>query len=269
MAICILNNAIAAEFKRDEHTSAHKYHVKGAFSRSAAESEIAMATPGFDGDMIRTGWSVNLVSEDDGIWEATVNYSSRPKMDIGDQTIKASTSGGSEKVMHALEHVATQPKPGKQHAGHAGAINVTDDSIEGTSIRLPAFAFTVQKAFAPGTIDDAYLQTLSDATTKVNDATWHGFARGEVLIAGIETEIGLEKETVTYSFEVFRNQTNVTVAGIEVTGTVAAPAKEGWFYLWVEYEEKDDQVNGRVVREPVAIHIERVYDYFDISLLGI
>lgn len=267
MSVCAVINEVTAEYSLTAHTSERKFLIKNVDNRTAAEAEIAAGSAAYDGTMIRKGWSLKQIAID--AWEATVKYSSIPALAIGTTKISGSTKGGTFKATHALDHISTTPKTGT-HPGHNGAINVTKDGIDGVDIYVPTFSFRVDKAFAPGTLTDAYMKTLTTATACINDATWYGFAKGEVLFTGAEFEKTLELETVSYDFECSVNLEDVTIAGITINTTPPArPAKEGWDYLWVEYHEKTDDATGFVVQEAVAIHVERVYEYFNFALLGI
>lgn len=267
MSVCSIRTEVTAEYTSDGRSSERRYVVRGPTTRTAAEAEVAASTPSMDGTMVRKGWSLKQTS--DKTWEAVVRYSSAPSTEIGDVKISGSTKGGTFKQTHALEHISTTAASGT-HPGHAGAINVTKDGIDGVEIPLPTFTFSIQRVFAPGTVTNAYMATLAAATTCVNDDTWYGFAKGEVFLSGIGFELNLETETVTYDFEVSPNQEDITVAGITKNTTPPArPAKEGWDYLWVEYRETSDDATGYAKQTPVALHIERVYEYFDFSLLGI
>lgn len=47
------------------------------------------------------------------------------------------------------------------------------------------------------------------------------------------------------------------------------PAKEGWHYLWVRYEDDEDATARTLIKKPRAVYVEQVYYYGDFSLLGI
>ena len=45
--------------------------------------------------------------------------------------------------------------------------------------------------------------------------------------------------------------------------------KEGWHYIWPEYEKIENTDAQRMSHIPYVAHIERLYDYVNFSLLGI
>lgn len=265
MAVCAVIREVESEYTVGKRSSSRKFVVRGPTTRVAAESEVVANTPAYDGTMVRKGWQLRQTSLT--TWEATVNYSTELKLNVGETTTSGTTKGGSTTITHGLEHIVSTTASGT-HPGHSGAINVTDEEVEGVEIKLPVFSFSVTKAFTPGTVTNAYMSTLASATTKVNNGAWYGFAKGEVLFAGVDWDIDLEKETLTYDFEVSRNLPTLTVAGITVP-PIAGVAKEGWHYLWVETKKGSDVATGHATEKTVAVHIDRVYDYFNFALLGI
>ena len=68
---------------------------------------------------------------------------------------------------------------------------------------------------------------------------------------------------ISFKFAASPNATGLQVGGIQV------PAKEGWQYLWVRYEDEKDEVAKKLTRRPVAAYVEQVYPYGDFGLLGI
>ena len=72
---------------------------------------------------------------------------------------------------------------------------------------------------------------------------------------------GTEDWEITYRFAASPNVTNLTMGGI--TGI----AKPGWAYLWVRYA--DDVSEKVLVKQPIAIYVEKVYEDGDFSGLAI
>jgi len=46
-------------------------------------------------------------------------------------------------------------------------------------------------------------------------------------------------------------------------------SKKGWEYLWVRYADAEDATPKAIVKVPVAVYIEKVYEEGDFSGLGI
>lgn len=267
---CETHDSINSSYSRASHTSQRKYILKGSYSsipdRSTVESTVAALSPVYDGSLIRKGWEVDRVTVKKGtsadtevhVWNVTVNYGQERT-----EEIRGSTGGGTQTVTAALQHIASYAASGQQAGVFDGSINVTEDEVKGTDVKLPTFAFQIMRELAAGSITNAYLNTLSTATTCANQYSWRGFPKGSVILDHADFEMGADKDMVTFFFEHQPNLTNATFPG-NITGV----NKEGWQYIWFEFRKRDD-ANGRQILKPIAAHVERLYNYFDFSLLGV
>ena len=96
-------------------------------------------------------------------------------------------------------------------------------------------------------------------------ASFKGMAAGECLFlgaAGSQRGSGEDWE-INFRFAGSPNRTGITI------GTITGIAKKGWEYLWVEYEAEEDSSANRIVKRPVAAHVEKVYEEGDFSILEI
>ncbi len=66
-----------------------------------------------------------------------------------------------------------------------------------------------------------------------------------------------------FRFSASPNKSDIQVG--EITGI----AKKGWEYLWVLYVEDVDESAKSIVKKPIGVHVEQVYENGDFSLLGI
>ena len=143
-----------------------------------------------------------------------------------------------------------------------GAIGVSTDSVEGTDITIPVFNFTETHYIPSALVAGAYKTTLFYLTGRVNDAPFKGFARGEVLFLGASgSQRGVDDWEIAFKFAASPNATNLTV------GDITGIDKKGWEYLWVRYADAEDEET--LIKQPVAVYVERVYEYGNFALLGI
>ena len=213
-------------------------------------------------------WNVDASGEPAGtmIWEGSAIYErfDRTPPATGQSSYSFDTTGGSQHIMQAAEHIADYPA-GTKHE-HKGAINVQRDgeslSVEGVDITVPIIAWSETHHLSNATVSDAYKLAVHALTGKTNNAVFRGYQIGEVLFLGVSGgQRGKEDWEMTFHFAVSLNRTGITI------GTITDIAKQGWEYMWVTYE---DSVNTDViVKQPVAVHIERVYDAGGFSALGI
>jgi len=101
-------------------------------------------------------------------------------------------------------------------------------------------------------------------TGKVNNASWKGFAAGEVLFLGVSgSKRGEDDWEITFRFAASPNRTNIQI------GNITVASKKGWEYLWVRYADVEDGGSNTLVKQPVAVYVEKVYEEGDFSALGI
>lgn len=227
-----------------------------------AETALIAQTPDSVDGLLRRSLKMSQTSQSS--YTAELTYSSFTVSNIGEIEISGTTGGGTMTVTHALNHIASYPATGQTAPNHQGAINVTDDGVEGTTAYLPTFAFDVKKTYPTGTLTDSYLALLAAASTTVNLYPWRNFRKGELLLRHADFSIGMKKDSVTYHFEA-----SPSLIGLKVPGGITIAFKEGWHFLWYEYELNKDDTAGREVRRPICAHVEQIYQYSNFALLGL
>ena len=191
-------------------------------------------------------------------WFARVNYSSKRRA-IGTSVLNFDTSGGSTHITQSLSTLrSTAGAP-----NFDGAINVSEDRVDGVDITIPSFKFSETHIVAAADVDLAYLKTLSELTGATNNATFKGWAAGEVLFLGASGVLQLGDDAaweITYSFDMSPNR-------IIPVGSLGNILKEGWAYLWIVYRDTED--GNSIVKQPKAAYVEQVYpeaDFADIEI---
>jgi len=243
----------------------------GAAWDAVEASEYAPETIGgfVRGDMTLEPVYVDESNADDCIWKATVpygppGYSVPEPPETGDSSLSFEIGGGTQHVTQALAHVADYPAPTKTAENYGGAICVTRDgdklTVEGVDIPAMTFSFSESNYIADEDVTDEYVAALAHLAWHTNNATWRGFAIGEVLFQGASgSKRGAGDWEITFHFAAAPNKTGWTVGG--VTGIT----KAAWDFLWFDYEP--DTGTKRYVKEAVAAHVERLYESGDFSAL--
>lgn len=199
-----------------------------------------------------------------GQWTATIRYGlAPPPPETGESTFSFDTSGGSQHITQSIHTVMIYG--GVTNApDFYGAIGVTHDSVEGVDITVPVYSFSETHYLADSAVTDAYKGTLFRLTGKVNTASFRGLAAGECLFLGASgSKRGAEDWEISFKFAGSPNKTGITV------GTITGIAKKGWEYMWVRYADDVDATSKSIVKRPVGVYIEQVYENGDFSQLGI
>lgn len=150
-----------------------------------------------------------------------------------------------------------------------GSIDVNDENEpEGVEIVLPALKLSIRKRwnrnstlFGSSTFID-YIKSLTAYTGRVTSVPWQTFAAGELLFLGATGEyVPWKDNEIEYHFAASANIASYAI------GPITGIAKKGHDYVWVKYEH--NVASGSRVRRPKWAYVERVYDEFAPTLLGL
>lgn len=206
----------------------------------------------------------NLDYVDLELFDGTCTYSKRSlnkdEMQPGESSYQFETGGGTKHVSYALattKYPATAPDM-------ANAVNFDGKEINGVDVQAPVFNFSETHVIAQATVTGAYKLALFNATGKVNNATFKGFAQGEVLFLGASgSQRGDDDWEISFRFAASPNATGLVVAGI------SGIAKKGWEYLWVNWCKEIDSPTNALKPKAQGVYVQQVYQYADFSTLGI
>lgn len=208
-----------------------------------------------------------------GTWEFHASYVHPDKadrdntLDVGDYSFSFDTGGGTVNRKYSIA-TTSYAKSGETAADFKGAIGVVQDGfaqqVEGVDVGIPALKFSVRKRFANADLTTGYVNTLHALTYTTNNATFMGFAAGELLFVGASGQQGTDSDPeVTFNFIASPNVTGLSV------GDITSIAKKGHEYLWVFFESIEDATAKATVKRPKSVHVEQVYGSSNFSSLGI
>jgi len=200
-------------------------------------------------------------------WKVIAHYKCpdwQPVMDP-DGRFSFDTGGGTQ---HVTQSLATVGRYGpKATTKLQGAIGFDGKNVQGVDITVPVFNFTETHWFRNDQVTQAYKLLLFRKTGKYNTDAFRGFAPGEVLFLGAagdrQGDDPDDRWELTFKFAAMPNRSNFQVGGITVA------SKLGWEYLWVQYDDEADDDKKQVIKKPVAVYVERVYEGTPFSQLGI
>lgn len=261
------------------------YVVDQSEDDGVVKALIQATIPAFYGDLVFQQYSYRHLGN--GVWDVTVTYGKRTPKTAGDQTFTFDTTGGTTKLTQGLEdpvaytfQSAGPVDPGlppPDYIPFFGAIGVTISSdnvrtVDGVDVVIPQFSFTIQRVIAHP-LDGNYVQSLYDLTGAVNDALLSinvsgvelSFAEGELKFDGATgSQRGADDWEITLRFAASKNASIADATDL-VIGTIDEIEKEGHQYLWVHYE--DSNQNNHFVPKPRQVMIETVHPKKDLSVL--
>jgi hypothetical protein len=220
----------------------------------------------------------------DEAWHLEVSYASQGAEDDQQQDpLKRSRSfdtGGA--TQHITQAIPSDTFPFGDQSFHTGspaapnmrgAIGVDGDSVQGVDIVVPQLTWTETYDVPAIFVTSAYIKNVSSLTGTVNDATFRGFAAGEVLFLGAsgsqqwDSDKGDGPWSLSYKFVASANQGNgKTYPAIKI-GDITGIEKDGHDYLWVRYEDLVE--NQTLLKKPKFVYVDKVYRRASFNQLGI
>jgi hypothetical protein len=236
--------------------------------------------------------SYSLEHDADDLWKVTVNYE---KIGADDPTQSGplkrvrsfDTTGGTQTVTQCrFDPVAAQigeriydstgALDGANRPTMKGAVNVDDRGVNGVDIIVPQLTWTESYDVPSSYVTSAYVRAVHLLTGSVNAAPFRGFARGEVLFAGMtgsqewDAQRGDGPWSLSYKFIGSPNR-GPDLGGLpaEPIGNITTYNKFGHDYIWIRYASVDDQNNNLMLRQPLQVYVNKVYPDGDFSKIGI
>ncbi len=145
-------------------------------------------------------------------------------------------------------------------------IGVDEDRIEGVDIPVPKGVYSETRQINNTSLKYGYRNLLHDFSGKINSVNWKGWQAEEVLFLGaVARRLGSGKWSFQYSFQIELKETLTvqTVHGPQVV------TKQGWDYIWYQRVKEVDAVEGRLTYDIESVHVAKVKETRNFSLLGI
>jgi hypothetical protein len=235
-----------------------RYIVTGTDSDTAVADAVLAEAPVTFGALRRVGMSAEPLGG--GIWDVTVPYETRKESQYAFET-----GGATAHITQSLQTVARYAASGATAPDFQGAIGVNGDTVDGVDVTVPVFNFTETVRVPGANVTGSYKLALFACTGKTNNATFRGFAAGEVLFLGASgTKTGVDDWEIAFRFAASPNVTNLAIGG-----GITVASKKGWEYLWVRFADADDTAAKTLVKRPAAAYVERVYESANFSTLGL
>ena len=247
----------------DKSSADIPYMVRDAADEAEVRAAVAADTPSSYAGLPRK--AIEIVERvNTTIWRVSVRYET-PELTAGEEPVFSfDTGGGTQHITQALATVHRYAPPAHTAPDFKGAIGVTSDAVEGVDITVPVYSFSETHYLLDSVVTPVYRGQLFHLTGKVNLAPFRGLLAGECLFLGASgSKRGTEKWEISFRFAGSPNR-----AGI-VVGDIVGIDKKGWEYMWVRYADAEDAAAKTLIKKPVAVYIEKVYEDGDFSVLGI
>ena len=239
------------------------YVVKGTDNELLAIQSVRSNAPTTHEGLERGEISIEPIGPTQ--WEATVQYSPPgAELEEGESSYSFNTGGETQHITHSKSTVGSYAPADETAPDYDGAIGATKDNVEGVDITVPVYRFSETHIKGDSDVTNAYKGKLFSLTGKTNSGAFKGFAAGEVLFLGASGSRRTKGDwEISFEFAASPNKTGLSV------GSITDIAKKGWEYLWIRYEDEVDATANALVKRPVAVYVEQVYDEGDFGDLAI
>lgn len=263
--LIVVNEMFPVSIDRGPYPSAEfAYQIIGTDDERRAADALADEAPLYydpwgSGLIYLPRGAMPLERVDRTTWNATVRYQAIGSSETGSE-YEFETGGGTKHITHGLQTVFASVGAPYNH----NAINVTADGVEGIDIDWACYRWSETYYMSQLQMTPAYRITLFWLTNCVNIGAWRGFDIGEVRFLGAAGRCrGDGLYQVRFSFAAQPNRYDFAVG--DITGINC----NGWDLLWVRYEDYIDTVAKMPAKRAKAVYVERVYEYDDLSALGL
>ncbi|MCL2645587.1 MAG: hypothetical protein FWD61_01115 [Phycisphaerales bacterium] len=240
--------------------------VAGTDDDLAAKQSLRAATPVWYDGLVRQ--SLNIEPVGPLLWDGKVRYGRMEQQpETGESTFTFDTGGGTQHITQSIQTVGRYPNSAPDFGG---AIGVTHESVEGVDITIPVYQFSETHYLPAAVVTAPYRGQLFYLTGKINSASFRGCAAGECLFLGASGSQRTKGQSVyDGDWEIsFKFAASPNATGLRV-GTISGISKRGWDYMWVRYQDAEDEDSKELIKKPVAVYIESVYESANFAGLGI
>ena len=249
--------------------TANDVEVHAAVNQQISTIGYGWQYPGVsDAQLWAESYSISFLG--DNAWQVTINYEKTGAEPSTPDPMKRArsfdTTGGTQHITQAESE--TGYPSGFAGAPHQfKAIGVDANGVNGVDIVVPQLQWQESYDVPNAYVNATYVRGLAGLTGTTNSAAFRGFEAGEVLFVGCsgsqewDNEKGSGPWSLSYRFVASKNLTNETV------GDITGIAKKGHEYLWVKYEDSQNDVS--LLKKPRSVYVNQVYKSADFSQLGI
>jgi hypothetical protein len=215
--------------------------------------------------------AVEEVADHLGLFKTTASFSitQGEEPETNDITTSFNVNLDTRRIYRSYSTASYKTAPGVSHKETHNKIDMDeDDKAQGADVRVPVGGFQVSWYAPQASVTQSYRTTVLGMVGKVNNNTFYGFDRGEVLFAGVAGSArNADDWELTFQFETRENETGITVG--ESPNEITGIDIEGWQLMWVRYLTQPNPGKTDNIQVPQEAYIEQIYQYADFSQLGI
>lgn len=234
-----------------------RYIASNYSTEALAIAAVHTAAPSSIGDLERVDGETRIDEIKEDTYSATVTW----RLIEPSTGLNYSFTLGGNSFFREFAISQTGYWSGGSWSADGVGINFDGERVNGVTLPpRPGLEFTLERLKPIADVDNAYIDAVSDLLLTTNDATFEGFAAGEVLFLGLTGQRQGDGDwRLYYKFGRNPNETGLSV------GSITSIAKEGWEYLWVYYKQQEDTTRKFLAVAPYAAFVAQVFEDGDFS----
>ncbi len=172
-----------------------------------------------------------------------------------DSIFSFDTGGGTQHITNSIATRNRYAPTGATAPDFKGAIGYDGQNVAGVDVVVPVYHFSETHYMPDVQVSGAYKAKVFELTGCVNNDPFRGFSPGEVLFLGAAgTKRGTDYWELQFRFASLPNKTDIVI------GDITVAEKKGWDYMWILYEDAEDTSAKKLVKRPLAVYVEKVYE---------
>jgi hypothetical protein len=236
-----------------------RYWVAGTADELEVQALVEATIPAFYVGLQFQNYSVEPV-EDGYSWDVEVKYGTAPRKEPGQWSVSFDISGATAHITYSKENVDNVAPEGVVAPDFKGAINVTDEEVEGCDIEVGAMSYQETHIVAASYITAAYTGIVMSMVGRTNNAIFRDFAVGVMKFKGLSgSKRSGDDWELTFKWDVGRDEIDLPIGN----SGIIVPLKRAWEYVWCRFKKIKNA--NTLIKQPSSAHVERVYDSGDFS----
>lgn len=212
-------------------------------------------------------------------WLVTANYSLGDSQSQREDPPPGATAAWDFEVSLDTQRRYTafnQQKFGAAAPNQEGFINVVNDNgqmrVEGVDVFAVRMIYRLQVSIPNATMTAAYINTVAGLAGKINDATFKGVPKGELMFLGWRGKVSTSGDSdMSFEFQRRRTPNLPLVVGVGPNAIPIPTGTEiyGWDIVEAVWKTAVDATVNDMKAGPKGVYVNRVFEFGDFTQLGI
>lgn len=211
-------------------------------------------------------------------WLVTANYSKGDSQSSREDPATTTAQWDFEVSLDSQRRYTAiaQQKFGASAPDQEGFLNVITDNgqarVEGVDVFYTQMIYRLRVSIPQATMTAAYINTVAGLAGKINNATYKGIPKGELMFLGWRGSVSSSGDSdMSFEFQRRKTPTLPLVVGVGSNAITIPSGTEiyGWDIVEAVWKTAVDATVNDMKAGPKGVYVSRVFDFADFTALGI